>query len=100
MKGKIIGKILIILLAIVMVLPLSAFAASAEDSSYNNAATALVEDVLRSGRTPSEQAEYEEFTRLLKMKEDSSRIDKMFEKKYAARLTWQRAPSWQSVTFT
>jgi hypothetical protein len=76
MKGKIIGKILIILLAIVMVLPLSAFAASAEETPNTNAVPGYIEDIYRNGRTPSEQAEYEEFIRLMKMKEDSSRIEK------------------------
>ena len=81
MKGKIIGKILIILLAIVMVLPLSAFAASAEETPNTNAVPGYIEDIYRNGRTPSEQAEYEEFIRLMKMKEDSSRIDEMFKEK-------------------
>lgn len=81
MKGKIIGKILIILLAIVIVLPLSAFAASAEETPNTNAVPGYIEDIYRNGRTPSEQAEYEEFIRLMKMKEDSSRIDEMFKEK-------------------
>ena len=71
MKGKIIGKILIVLLAIVMVLPLSAFAAAAEEMPETNSVPEYIQDIYRNGRTPSEQAEYEEFIRLMKMKEDS-----------------------------
>lgn len=81
MKGKIICNILIILLAIVMVLPLSAFAVSAEETPNTNTVPEYIQDIYRNGRTPKEQSEYEEFIRLMKMKEDSSRIDEMFKEK-------------------
>lgn len=61
MKGKIIGKILIIFLAIVMVLPLSAFVASAEETPNTNAVPEYIEDIYRNGRTPEAQAGYDKW---------------------------------------
>ena len=74
MKGKIIGKILIILLAIVMVLPLSTFAASAEEASNTNNVPGYIQDIYNNGRTPSEQAEYNALKWQLQLESDISYV--------------------------
>ena len=92
MKGRLINKILVILLAIVMVLSLSVAAFAEESPAIDTTIRDRIDHIIvNQGRAPSEQAEYEEFTRLLKMKEDSSRINKMFEKKYFKKLSKDEA---------
>ena len=74
MKGKIIGKILIILLAIVMVLPLSAFAASAEETPNTNNVPEYIQDIYRNGRTPEAQADYNGLKWQLQLESDISYV--------------------------
>lgn len=74
MKGKIIGKILVILLAIVMVLPLSAFAASAEETPDTNAVPEYIQDIYRNGRTPEAQADYNGLKWQLQLESDISYV--------------------------
>ena len=81
MKGKIISKIFVILLAMVIMLPLSAFVVSAAEPTETNAVPDYIQNIYNQGRTPEEQAEYDELVRLMKMKEDSSRVDAMFKEK-------------------
>lgn len=76
MKGKIIGKILVILLAIVMVLPLSAFVVSAEESP---AVDTTIRDridhiIVNQGRTPTEQADYDSMKWQMQLESDISYI--------------------------
>lgn len=76
MKGKIIGKILIILLAIMMVLPLSAFTAVAAESP---AVDTTIRDridhiIVNQGRTPSEQADYDSLKWQMQLESDISYI--------------------------
>ncbi len=81
MKGKTISKVLIILLALVMIFPLTAFTAAAEVTTNTIDPPAYIQDIYNNGRSPAEQAEYADFIRLMKMKEDSSKIESMFKEK-------------------
>ncbi len=79
MKGKTISKVLIILLALVMVFPIMAFTVAAEETNNTIDPPAYIQDIYNNGRSPAEQAEYDNFIRLMRMKEDSSRIESMFK---------------------
>jgi len=75
MKGKIIGKILVILLAIVVLLPLSAFVVSAAEETPNtNAVPEYIQDIYRNGRTPEAQADYNGLKWQLQLESDISYV--------------------------
>ena len=76
MKGKIIGKILIILLAIMMVLPLSAFtAAAAESPAVDTTIRDRIDHIIvNQGRTPTEQADYDSLKWQMQLESDISYI--------------------------
>lgn len=76
MKGKIIGKILVILLAIVMVLPLSAFVVSAEESpTIDTTIRDRIDHIIvNQGRTPTEQADYDSLKWQMQLESDISSI--------------------------
>ena len=76
MKGKIIGKILIILLAIVMMLPLSVFASSASEAPEIDTTIRDRIDhiIVNQGRTPGEQADYDSLKWQMQLESDFSYI--------------------------
>ena len=76
MKGKTIGKILVILLAIMMVLPLSAFtAAAAESPAIDTTIRDRIDHIIvNQGRTPTEQADYDSLKWQMQLESDISYI--------------------------
>ena len=70
MKGKTISKILVVLLAIMMLLPLSEVVASAEEVSNTNTVPEYIQEIYRNGRTPEQQADYDSLKWQMQLESD------------------------------
>lgn len=78
MKRHVFIKIATLFLAIMMLLPLVFSAAAAPNE---NSVSDAIYRTTHSGRTPSEQAEADEFARLIKLKADITRVDALFKER-------------------